>query len=271
LALLLILASISSTLLHAEGRDPRRSRAASEEAKRRSEAIRAETAELPAEHWAGEYYAGDGLGVNLSLYLAPEAGFVFEWHGCLGLYDRNLGRVTWKGDHLTLEPVFENNQEGLSGTPLDFRWVRWGARSYLLPNGDVASFCNGLNSGGEPGARLRKRDQDQPVASIDLLPADIRACVRLEPVIGRVTDVELGPIGDGVGEWRYRDGVAQVDFGVSQAPFVGMELYFDVDEVLSATVASVAGARATVEFILRADDSPPEVGVAVSSRPRWAD
>jgi hypothetical protein len=48
---------------------------------------------LKAHAWAGKYHYGDGLGVNVDLSLAPKSGFVFTWHGCLGLYDLNYGGV----------------------------------------------------------------------------------------------------------------------------------------------------------------------------------
>jgi hypothetical protein len=39
----------------------------------------------------GQYYLGDGLGVNCSLELHPDHRFRFVWRGCLGMYDRNQG------------------------------------------------------------------------------------------------------------------------------------------------------------------------------------
>ena len=62
--------------------------AATTAASKRQE-IQAEITQLGYHKWAGEYYAGGGLGVNTSVIIAPKAGYVFEWHGCLGLYDRN--------------------------------------------------------------------------------------------------------------------------------------------------------------------------------------
>src|SRR4030095_1837931 len=59
----------------------------------RGRRIRAELLNLPKHAWAGDYYRGDGLGVNVSLLIAPEAGFVFTWDGCLGRYDWNYGNV----------------------------------------------------------------------------------------------------------------------------------------------------------------------------------
>jgi hypothetical protein len=70
----------------------------SERAEKTADALRQQVREeiksLGHHVWAGEYYFGDGLGVNVSLILAPKFGYVFEWRGCLGLYDRNYGAVT---------------------------------------------------------------------------------------------------------------------------------------------------------------------------------
>ncbi len=63
-------------------------------AKQLRQKIRDEVRSLGEHAWAGEYYHGDGLGVNVFLMLAPQAGYLFEWHGCLGLYDRNYGKVS---------------------------------------------------------------------------------------------------------------------------------------------------------------------------------
>ena len=40
---------------------------------------------------AGDYYFGDGLGVNCALTLKAEGRFTFGWRGCLGVYDQNTG------------------------------------------------------------------------------------------------------------------------------------------------------------------------------------
>src|SRR5262245_11234809 len=90
--------------------------------------IRAEVEKLGAHPWAGEYYAGDGLGVNTVVLLAPKAGYVFEWHGCLGLYDRNYGPVAEKDGKLSLSFTFENSREGFHGIAPELVPVSWGAR-----------------------------------------------------------------------------------------------------------------------------------------------
>jgi hypothetical protein len=76
--------------------------------------------------WAGEHYYGDGLGVNVSLSLAPENGFVFTWNGCLGLYDLNYGSVAFTNGTLKLQFKYPNNREGFEGIAPELLPVRWG-------------------------------------------------------------------------------------------------------------------------------------------------
>jgi hypothetical protein len=60
--------------------------------------------------WAGEYYFGDGLGVNVRALIAPQGGFIFSWTGCLGLYDVNFGSVRAQDDRLTLQFELPNKR-----------------------------------------------------------------------------------------------------------------------------------------------------------------
>src|SRR5262245_43325767 len=87
------LLALVAAALPGGGDDARFSPGAEALAEAQRTAILAEVATLADHAWAGKYYAGDGMGENVSLALAPRAGFVFEWHGCLGLYDRNFGAV----------------------------------------------------------------------------------------------------------------------------------------------------------------------------------
>lgn len=117
--------------------EDRRSAEAEAAAEARRAEIRTELATLGPHAWAGEYYAGDGLGVNISLTLAPRSGFVFEWHGCLGLYDRNYGAVTSQDRRLSLSFSFENERKGFAGLSPELIVVPWGSRVYLVPADDV--------------------------------------------------------------------------------------------------------------------------------------
>jgi hypothetical protein len=43
---------------------------------------------------AGEYYFGDGNGVNCSLTVKPESRFSLTWRGCLGVYYQNESQAS---------------------------------------------------------------------------------------------------------------------------------------------------------------------------------
>ncbi len=84
-------------------------------AKKLQEKIQEEIKTLGEHPWAGEYYEGDGLGVNVSLSITPKAGYLYEWHGCMGLYDRNYGAVKEKDGKLLLSFTLKHQSEGRSG------------------------------------------------------------------------------------------------------------------------------------------------------------
>ena len=64
--------------------------------------IETEVAALPNHDWAGEYHCGDGLGENISLYLAPRAGYLYENRGCEGVFDVRVIRMRFPESHLFL-------------------------------------------------------------------------------------------------------------------------------------------------------------------------
>ena len=77
------------------------------EIRKRANEIEGEIARLGPDHaWAGKYYAGDGLCVNVRLWVAPNSGCLATWRGCLGLYGANWGRIQVDGSRLTV--VFEH-------------------------------------------------------------------------------------------------------------------------------------------------------------------
>jgi hypothetical protein len=128
--------------------------------------------------WAGEYCAGEMLGENIQLAVAPKAGFVFERHGSGGLYDRNYGSVEFKDNRLALSFKFKNEQKGVRGIWSRYFFVRWGERHYLIPANDLAGFCDVVRSGREPRNSylgryfLKRGDEDKPVSGKPDLPGD---------------------------------------------------------------------------------------------------
>lgn len=109
---------------------------AQREIDRRRPLFRAEIEALPEHQWAGEYYCGDGLGMNVALLAAPDAGFLYTWYGCLGLYDWNWGDIeSFENGILTVKfdrPVPTPNGMRYINTN-QFALVRWSDRRLLVP------------------------------------------------------------------------------------------------------------------------------------------
>lgn len=123
---------LAMTVLAGNDWEIKSSREAEAEAGKRREAVQAELSTLTNHPWAGEYYEGDGLGVNVRLFIAPKSGYVFEWRGCLGLYDRNFGAVTVANGRLRLSFAYPNKREGFKGIAEQLVPIRWGERAYLV-------------------------------------------------------------------------------------------------------------------------------------------
>jgi hypothetical protein len=117
---------------------------------------------------AGEYYMGDGLGVNLTLVIAPDGEFSFKWQGCMGTYDTATGHASVHDGELWLEPNTEINTERKD---LESRFlpVRWGGRLYLVSSNRLHAFAKEIDRGTEPRSYahgsfyLREGDWDKPV------------------------------------------------------------------------------------------------------------
>ncbi|MBL8694779.1 MAG: hypothetical protein JNJ88_11845 [Planctomycetes bacterium] len=92
--------------------------------------------------WAGEYYCGDGLGMNVLISIAPKNGFVYSWHGCAGLYDSASGAIE-SADGNCIRLISHRTYY-----PLKELWfVRWGDRRFLIPRQKLPEFCNAVVDG----------------------------------------------------------------------------------------------------------------------------
>jgi hypothetical protein len=124
-------------------------------AERKTELINQELENLKNHPWAGKYYYGDGLGVNVNLSLAPKSGFVFMWNGCLGLYDLNYGGVGEADGRIRLVFKYPNDRKGFQGIAPELIPIVWGQRHYLIPADGIIDFANAINAGFEPTTTLR--------------------------------------------------------------------------------------------------------------------
>jgi hypothetical protein len=158
---------------------------------------------IPFRELAGNYYHGDGLGVNCSMTITAEGRFDFLWVGCLGVYGSNKGVVKVSGECIELVPKRKNIQNGFGGTPTVFFPIKWSDRIYLVPKNKIVDFCSCANSGREPRNRphgrfyLRRTDWEKPATGEPNLPAEFRDYLLKTPVTGTIValrDTQTGII-----------------------------------------------------------------------------
>lgn len=252
---------------------------AEKSAMRWRERILAAAAALTNHPWAGAYYAGDGLGVNVSLLLAPGAGYVFEWHGCLGLYDRNYGAITETNGRIRLSFTFTNERKGFQGIAEEFIPVAWGARVYLIPSDDVVGFCNKVNEGTEPRDAphgfylLRRGDEKKDVTDFPGVPQSYRAYLLGSPITAEIISINSVTTRPSVCEWKFRDTSVTVSAGAAQGLRIGMEMQVIQPRNVVESVTITHVEQSTAQAIMTQageESSGPEAGWQLSTRCRWA-
>jgi hypothetical protein len=241
--------------------------------------IRAELKALGDHPWAGEYYEGDGMGVNVSLMLAPKAGYLFEWHGCMGLYDRNYGKITDSNGRLRLSFTFRNVRRGFQGIAPEFNPVAWGERKYLIPADGVVGFCNAVNDGSEPRTRdhgfflLRRGDAARPVTGPPAVPEQFRTYLRDKtPIEAHIVAVGAPTTRPSLGDWKFKDTPVTLDVGTKNGLLPGMQLYVTEprDLVENVTVTKVEADTSTgVMTQIGEEEAGPKVGWRLSTRLPW--
>jgi hypothetical protein len=255
--------------------DPRLSKTSVAFSEARTKKIKLELRRIKGHDWAGEYFFGDGLGVNISLALAPESGFVYSWHDCLGLYDLNYGDVEFTDGKIKLHFKYPNERVGSLGMPSELFPVRWGNRHYLIAADGMVDFANAINAGMEPsslfGGRsgsflLRQGDEKQPVAGQPDIPAAYRAYLLLNPINANVSSVQGTRVKESS---RFTD--VTIDAGSAEGLKQGMELYVHSPSstFASAVLKNVAEhtATAVVEQILVSTRDPvPAAGWELSTK-----
>ena len=199
--------------------------------KAQRQAILEEIKTLENHDWAGSYYQGDGLGSNITLELAPKSGFTYEWHGCVGLYDRNYGKLKWKGEQLQLQFVQKNEDQGYFGIAQNLIPISWGARQYLVSPEEMMAFINTVNQGREPRMRphgrflLRRGDELKRVAGLPTLPKKYRRYLLARPIHAKIISVGQ-PTSHSVGFGLMGKKVkVTIDAGAKQGVWEEMEFF----------------------------------------------
>lgn len=162
----------------------------------RMRAIKAELRRGWHPDWAGEYYFGDHLGVNVRLALSVHHGYAYTWRGCLGLYDMDYGDFEFTDGTVKLKFRYKSKYRGTEGLGAELRPVRWGNRHYLIPVNHMVEFANAINSGMEPsmggtsGSFLLKRgDENRPVLGQPNIPAEYLSYLLKKPIKASILSV----------------------------------------------------------------------------------
>jgi len=244
--------------------------------------IRAELQAIPLHPWAGQYYHGDGLGMNISVALAPESGIVYTWRGCLGLYEFDHGTVVETGKN-RLRVQFQNKRApGLfSGTSPELVVVPWGDRRYLIPAEKMMDFVCAVNLGREPRSTaggwflLRGDDNTKKVRGKPKLAKKFARFILQRPVEAKITAVEKPVIEEGAsGSTRQVMVKVTIDRGKSHGIFPGMELALVVEPPLFSLVGGrvvavrdkTAIVALTVLLSTQEEAFEPRVGWRLSTR-----
>jgi hypothetical protein len=257
-----------------ERRSPRSEKTA--EAKRKQ--ILKEIAKLKDHEWAGDYFAGDGLGVNTSLTLAPEGGYVFEWHGCLGLYDRNFGAVTFTNNRIQLSFTFPNERKGFQGIAPEFIPVIWKSRHYLVPADDMIGFCNHVNEGEEPRAAvrgfyfLRRGDEKKAVDGLPKVPGEFQPYLLMHPIHATITNVAPYLTRPSIADWKFKDTLVTLNIGTKAGLRIGMELVVTqpINIVESVRITKVEDTWSEAVMTQTGENEPgPKIGWELCTRAPW--
>jgi len=192
--------------------------------------------------WAGRYYYGDGLGVNVHLSLAPKSGFEFTWYGCLGLYDLNYGSVVEKEGVLHLIFTHSNERKSFQGIAPELVPLVWGDRHYLIPADRFVDFANAVNAGFETHNSvsrrflLREGDELKEVEGAPKLPSQYSGYLLEKPIKAEITSIKGSLIEDSA-----RITTVLLNVGRSQRVKEGMEfhLYSPSTLYVSARVTKV--------------------------------
>lgn len=238
---------------------------------RKKKTIQQELKTLKFDSWAGDYYYGDGLGVNVELNLAPRSGFAFTWNGCLGQYDMNYGDVVETGGKIRLVFKLPNERKGFQGIAPEFFPIKWGDRHYLIPSDEVVGFANVINAGFEPRYDawgmflLRREDVSKSAKGIPNMPLEYSGYLQKNPI-----DVEISSIKGSYAKDSGRVTTVLLNAGASQGVKKGMEFYLYAPSGLfeSATVTSVNNTSSEAEIFQCCDAKagPPSIGWKLSTQ-----
>lgn len=244
---------------------------------RTRELIEVEVSALDENSWAGNYYLGDGLGMNISLSLAPVSGFVYRHTGCLGVYGRNYGSVKVENNRIHLDKVLNRDEAGMDSLPMELLIIEWEGRKYLLAKAELTEFANAINAGQEPRATrygrflLKRGDHEKRAHGFPYLPEPHNRYLLKKPIKAKITQVSESSVKNLFDDYTYKEILVTLNVGEKDGVFQGMEFYsYRPKKVFSiAKVESVSkdSCKATITEYGEAGPEP-KVGWKYSTRLR---
>ena len=166
-----------------------------------------------AEEWAGQYYCGDGTGMNVRIAIAPRGGMTYAWTGCLGLYEFNYGQIVEATrDSILVRLELPIDPEGFLFISERLYFVRWGEHRFLVPKRSMLELIGWLNAGddffpcldlpyaGEPH-RLRAAPPGLPEIPDEFRPLVFTAPLEISLTSARLTDLQA--IGARTRCWKF--------------------------------------------------------------------
>ena len=231
-----------------------------------------------AKTWAGTYYTGDGLGMNVLIKIAPRSGLTYTWHGCMGLYDANHGDIVesgpgWVKVKLAIDPA---------QTPYGFVsprvfLVRWGERQYLVPESQMLELVNNYNEGGFPRSEMygiplkfegNPQRTPEPPGRPELPPEYARLVID-KPLRLRFVKVTALPERAVTGMVRALECLLELEGGQDQGVFRGMEVWYRNGRssgkiVIEKMDATSSEGRLTLFGTGIGDMRPPVVGTELA-------
>ena len=242
----------------------------------RIDAIKVEIAK-PGDHaWAGEYYQGDGLGSNITFWIAPKSGFAFTHTGCVGLYDENHGDVAERDGAVHTTPRLSFDSERWSPISAPLVPVRWGERRYLIPQDEIAKFCSEVNQGDEPRDGpygrffLRQDDWQIKVDGLPDVPKEFRKHFLAAPLNAEIIEVGESRLRPSISDFNFRDTTVTLNVGSAAGVLPGMQFQsHDAPPFLQATVTKVFEKTCEAEITQVGEEEPaPAVGVKLTTGKR---
>ena len=186
-----------------------------------------EYTEYTNDHWAGHYYAGDGLGFNLYVDLAPDSGFISESSSCTGSSIRGYGHITEENNSIQLISEMGTEEEELDV----YLHIQWGDRSYLLLQNELFDFCNAILSQREPRSRvhgfflIRDEDYKKEVVGLPNLPEKYLQYLMNSPINTTITSTKESKSTSEDSNLTFIKTIVEFDVGSNQGVFTGMSFF----------------------------------------------